>query len=516
MKRNIFISLLVILSSYCFAQTEFDAVTMDKPDLNGSARYIGLAGAYGALGGDASAIKDNPAGLGVFRSSEISFTAKLGMQKSSSNWNGSTSSADNFKLNFDHFSYSWNVPNYQESGLISSNYIIAYNKIKNFNREMSIQGSSSGYSLADVMANMANIANNGNGLNYNALSFKNDPYNNTSIGWLSELGYQAYLIDTVPGQTSKYASVLTPKQSVVPYNYLKESGGINEYTFGWGGNFNNNFFLGANINLVTLNYELTSQYSESFRENSNEGFDLVNYISQSGAGINLKLGAIYMPVNSLRLGFSVHTPTVYSIKNTHYADIYSSYMTQTPESTITGSDEFSFRSPWQIQASAAYLFGRKGLISAEYDRIWQKNAKYTNTDGTIKGFEDANMAITNDLENSNFFKFGGEYKVNDNIALRAGYAFSNAVNPTSAQGKPIYYNSTYTNTEYLLNKGTQFCTLGVGYREASWFLDFAYVLKTEKNDFYPFKYNYFSDVTITPADVKVNSNNLVVTLGFKF
>ena len=42
--------------------------------MSGSARYISMGGAFGALGGDVSAISDNPAGSSVFLNTEIGGT----------------------------------------------------------------------------------------------------------------------------------------------------------------------------------------------------------------------------------------------------------------------------------------------------------------------------------------------------------------------------------------------------------------------------------------------------------
>ena len=64
------------------AQTEFDALRYLQPDISGTARYSAMGGAFGALGADASAIKDNPAGLGIYRSSELSATMNVFSQRS--------------------------------------------------------------------------------------------------------------------------------------------------------------------------------------------------------------------------------------------------------------------------------------------------------------------------------------------------------------------------------------------------------------------------------------------------
>ena len=62
--KKIILALTVFANcTVMMSQTEFDALKYTQKDINGTARYMGMAGAFGALGGDASSIKDNPAGL---------------------------------------------------------------------------------------------------------------------------------------------------------------------------------------------------------------------------------------------------------------------------------------------------------------------------------------------------------------------------------------------------------------------------------------------------------------------
>ena len=53
-----------------FAQSAIDAYRFSQPDLRGTARFMGMGGAFGALGGDLSTLSQNPAGIGVYRSNE--------------------------------------------------------------------------------------------------------------------------------------------------------------------------------------------------------------------------------------------------------------------------------------------------------------------------------------------------------------------------------------------------------------------------------------------------------------
>ena len=119
-------------------------MTAAKTDLNGTARYMGMAGAFGALGGDVSAIKDNPAGLGIYRSSEVTATFGFRTQNTASNWNGSTDSDGRFKFTFDNVAAVTAFPTWAGrnggSGLLQSNWSLSYNRLKSFNRRMRVGG----------------------------------------------------------------------------------------------------------------------------------------------------------------------------------------------------------------------------------------------------------------------------------------------------------------------------------------------------------------------------------------
>lgn len=59
-------------SSMLFSQGVVDALKYSQQDIRGTARYMGMAGAFGALGGDITTLSQNPAGIGVYRNSEYS------------------------------------------------------------------------------------------------------------------------------------------------------------------------------------------------------------------------------------------------------------------------------------------------------------------------------------------------------------------------------------------------------------------------------------------------------------
>jgi len=75
MKKYIFSLITLLAPLAAWAQTAYDAEIMTTSDLNGTARYVGMGGALGALGADISTMGSNPAGTALLRSSNFSFTA---------------------------------------------------------------------------------------------------------------------------------------------------------------------------------------------------------------------------------------------------------------------------------------------------------------------------------------------------------------------------------------------------------------------------------------------------------
>ena len=70
--RNFYILLIALMFiQLSVSQTVNDVTVFLSEELNGSARYNSMAGAFGALGGDLTAVSMNPAGSSVFLHSEF-------------------------------------------------------------------------------------------------------------------------------------------------------------------------------------------------------------------------------------------------------------------------------------------------------------------------------------------------------------------------------------------------------------------------------------------------------------
>jgi len=89
MKKYLFLLLTGFTFSTAQSQETTDAIRYSQDNLNGTARFRAMGGAFGALGGDLSAITINPAGAAVFTNNQIAMTLSSYNTKNNSNYFGS-------------------------------------------------------------------------------------------------------------------------------------------------------------------------------------------------------------------------------------------------------------------------------------------------------------------------------------------------------------------------------------------------------------------------------------------
>lgn len=518
MKKIVIAIAVLINATAAISQSEVDVPKYLQNDITGTARYMSMAGAFGALGGDATAIKDNPAGLGVYRSSEIVGTFSFATQNGTSTWGDKTTQYDDpFRVGFNNFACvmtnkTWRLEN-DTKGLLYTNWSFGYNRLKSFDRTVSTNGSPSSTSITDYIAKFSN------GLTGADLSKDNGSFNDLNIPWISILGYEGYLIDTV-SNSREWGSILRNGQTVNPSYYLRESGYIDQFTFGWGGNLNHKIYLGASLNLQTLNYAASSKYTEEF--GNNESLNLSNDMTSTGKGFNLNIGAIARPTDFLRLGLSLRTPTVYSMTDTYASTLKSEIIFggDRINSNIPTPDDaynyFKIQGPIQLNGSVAIVLGKKGLLSGEYNYSNYTGTRLMTKSGSMQEYEAENQGMNQMLNDLHTLKVGGEFKVTDNFALRAGYAYMSPTTKPTAQ-KIMILNSVRTDTEAFLNNGTSFITGGFGYREATWFIDLAYMYKVMDQTYVPYNMKMFNQANSnTSASVLTTTHNIAMTVGLKF
>lgn len=458
---------LLLFVSLLGAQ-DFDRCLLSAQDITGSARYVSMAGAFASLGGDVSAITDNPAALGVFRRRELSFTLDEQFIFSHS----SAAPLQTHLLRVPQVSWVFGFGNEdKQAGLLRSNVALQYHRLRSYNRSYQTTAHLP-VSQTDLLANLTN------GQPKSSLDAEDKVWYDSSIGWLSVMGYDCGVIvpDTV-GTTAGWYSVLENGEMVQAATQVKETGAVDQYSFSYAANISNRFYFGLSANILSLIHHKEVVYSESFEKGG--GYSYTTSVSASGIGWNAALGFLYRPVSCFRLGASFRSPTVSYLRVDNlvrYGSVTS------PVNSISLS---RYLLPMQATAGVAFQFAAKGLLSLEYD---------------------LRCRLRSALPYEHTLKIGGEYVVRSNWFLRMGYACRSSFAHTGFSVMPSP-TDTRTDTEFFNPVGTHYASLGFGYRTRRWFFDCAYQYRMESMQFYAHAWQQ------QPNNVGISSHRLVLSFG---
>jgi long-subunit fatty acid transport protein len=391
--------------------------------------------------------------------------------------------------------------------------------LKNFHRDF-VAGSNNVHTN-QTMANYLTQFVNGNGVPLWAFG-QDNIYDDERIGWLSILGYDTYSFMPVdaenPDNTEYYPMVDANSSNSNKLSY-SERGYINEWAFSYGHNFNDIFYLGFTFGIQDLDYERSSYYMENYfwQEEQNDitgWLDLYNSMITTGTGVNFKLGTIFRPNDDLRLALAFHSPTWYDMRDVHYADSDSDQRVDNGHEgaaqTPSNSTKYSYRTPYKFVAGFGYIIGKSAIASIDYEFTDYTAMNLGDSSLASNLFEQANNDIDNTLKPTHSIKLGLEYRLTSNYSLRGGFAHISSPIESDAF-KQIPSNSVRTDPEYLITKGTQYYSVGFGYRKEAFTFDFAYQFRTNKSDL------YMTELLGTESlNVTTNTHNIVATAGFRF
>lgn len=555
--------LYIVLSMCCiatgaYAQSAIDAYRFSQPDLRGTARFMGMGGAFGALGGDLSTLSQNPAGIGVYRSNEIGFTLDLDAQKSTSDAFGLRTSNNQTKFYLDNIG---GVATLKIGSDVVPNINLGftYNKAVSFNRRYRGSIPQLQTSMSNYIAGIAN----GNELTVaDVTSIKNqyDPYNPNDGGiqapWLAILGYDSYLINPNgdPANPSWTGQFGTGTAGVANFD-VTEKGSVDEYNIAIGGNISNVVYWGMNFDIVNFDYKLDANYGEelsgAYVDNPAENtvvqadsrWRMRNLYRANGTGFNYQLGVIVKPIQELRLGFAFHTPTWYSLTETYSANINAQYFGNNVNAETNngypGTQDYNFNSPWKIIASAAGVIGGKFIISADYEWNGYKTMKFSEASNYYGGgywddpwgydyysatpaaynndpYQYENQDIKDIYRHTDTFRVGAEYRVTPSFSVRAGYSHVSSPVESKAKnnGMTIYTAGTIPN--YRFDNDTNYITCGLGYRHKGFYVDLAYVYKHMTSEYHAFTPDPTSEYASPAAKLTFNNSRIVLSTGFKF
>lgn len=497
---------LCIAALYGNAQNINDVLRYSQTDLNGTARFKAMSGAFGALGGDFSSINVNPAGSAIFANNQVSFTLSNYNYKNDSNYFGKvTSDNDNtFDLNQAGLVFVFEN-NKKKSDWKKIGLAINYENIKNLDNNLTISGINPNNSIDSYFLNYAN------GLPLSTLDGTN--YNYDELYYSEQqayLAYQSYIIDpsvVSPTNTSYYTNISTDG-NYYHQNSISSKGYNGKVNFNVSGQYTDNWFFGLNFNAHFVDYRQSNFFFES---NSNPKYatgstvDTVRFSNDLytyGNGFSFQLGTIYKPTPEVRLGLVYDSPTWLELNDELSQRITTSGygLNAAQDNTIYGSGGFNpnltivyepyrVKSPSKGTASFAYVFGKKGLISADYSIRDYRNAKLT----PKNDFIDANNYIHNTLRKiTSEFRLGAEYKINK-LSLRGGYRYEQS---PYKDGKTIGDLTGYS--------------AGLGYNFGTTKVDLAYA--ASQRDYY---HQLFNVGLVDAAKIRAKNNTVTLTVLFE-
>src|SRR5690554_3162212 len=99
--KRIYTSIFLLACSIVSAQNINDVLRYSQESPQGTARFQGMSGAFGALGGDLSSLNVNPAGSAVFNNGLFSVTVSNQHSKNDASYfsNHTNASLNSFDLN---------------------------------------------------------------------------------------------------------------------------------------------------------------------------------------------------------------------------------------------------------------------------------------------------------------------------------------------------------------------------------------------------------------------------------
>ncbi|MDR2860085.1 MAG: hypothetical protein LBV64_06845, partial [Mediterranea sp.] len=449
--------IIAVVAVICFltgavlnAQTLYDANRLMESDLNGTARFVGMGGAMGALGGDISTIGTNPAGIGIYRSNDAMISFGLVNTGSKSTFDNNTVDTDKFHGSFDNIGF---VLSNKIGDLTPLKYVnigFNYRKLKSLNKNMSMKGNTF-VSQTQQFASMvnSNSAYYGEFITPDEL-LSNDAFSLDYVPWLGAMAYEANLI-TLDENAKQYSPYLLDDNTVSGEYSSKERGGVDSYDMNIAFNLYDRFYLGATLGAYSVDYTRRTSYSETFLlEDKNDGnYTLYNNYALEGSGIDFKLGFIVRPIetSSLRIGAAIHTPTWYQLKENHFARLnYRTYVNADeppvtgeafPQSMngnqMEGETEYRMTTSWKYNLSLGYTIGRNIAVGAEYEYNDRSSSTLRYDDG-VK-MEGETIAIREGLKGVHTIRAGAEFKLAPEFSFRLGYNHITA---------PLY-NDTFKN-----------------------------------------------------------------------
>ena len=525
-----------------------DMVELSQTQFNfGTARAMAMAGAFTSLGADLSSMSINPAGLGMYRHSDISITPMMSFARSKTN---APEYGRNSRDRFSMANIGVAINAYEGSGsLVSLNIGFGYNRLADLNYDYSFQRGGQRATVGDVYSRQLYWSDVSKNDFYNAGGSGNWNWDNSAPEfWNAALAYRGFLVDQVdPDDPKSWKPTWVGNDAEMGhFTEFRSRGSIGEYTLSLGANINNKIYIGASLGIQSVYQRKYIDYGEEYYYPGtgpdgygNSGLDyqllwwkLNQSVIVEGTGVNFKAGIVYRPTTNLRLGAAIHTPTYYSLDRKFqsaaaglaYANNDTDpnvkpdkdgYISTANDPNMTspllvddGPNGWSFVSPTRLMFGASYTFGERGVISVDYERDWYNGIRIKDNPSGLDSQSWYNDSFRQNFKASNIVRVGAEFKPLPVLSLRAGFGYSGSMirDDEFPPASPVIKQTTYygAGVGFVLSRGV---LLDLAYQYVSSKLSDYYLFYAEDKVGYTESAFYSTDI---------NRHNVALTLGFRF
>lgn len=500
---------MLLCAASARAQDIYQMERMSSEDLSGTARFVGMGGAMGALGADISAMRTNPAAGGLFRHADAAVTIGV----SSLSEGESFDDVDKGRLSFDQIGFVYPFKMGKHSSLRSVNFGFNYQKRNNLhslvNADQALGGESQTWQMADLA------------------SFWGGPEKGSP---LTDAGYETFLYNQTGTQDGEGYDEYEVYDATRGAYDKAMTGGVQAYDFNLSMNFADRFFFGIGAGVYNVDISSYSEYRETLTAGE---YTLVNDREITGTGVDFKFGTVIYPFDgyTFRFGLSASTPVFYSLTEKTGSAVFSQIADERYDDRYDIVHDYNIRTPWKFNVSAGGTVGGILALGAEYEYADCSAAKVSYDDDYYDDWYDWGRSTTKDkelnrqagrhLKGVHTVRLGAEASV-EAFSVRVGYNYITSPMKDKAFLNQFINSASLdysTSTDYMNLSDINRLTCGFGYSGKHFYADFAYMFQKQDGDFYAFSTQRGDESAVNdarPSKIKLDKSKFLLTVGYSF
>lgn len=510
MKKSLLFFIVAVLPiAKLAAQNDADVLRYSMLNYGSTARSLAMGNSFGALGADFSCLAMNPAGIGLYRRSEFSISPLFSNRATQSEYLGNSLSDDFFKFSFGNLGIVW-AGTRDKAGSPWKGFAfgIGYNKTNDFNGRTVAEGLNPKNSLLTNYLESIGTLDNDFGFPipvYEATISPNGIYENYPFD--IDLAWQTFLIDSVENNGTAYYYSAIPFGGALQRKTTETRGGMGEWDFTFGGNYNDQLYVGFTLGLTTIRYVEESTWEEIDEEDTIPGFrdyTLYQNLETTGSGVNLKFGMIYRPADFFRVGLTIHSPTWNSL-----VDQYSTRIrTDLEDGQIRDYSgpvfipfDYNINTPFRAIGSMGFIIAQQGALNVDYEFTDYSMGRVRPLDRSFASeFAPVNNAVSKKYGISHQLRAGFEWRY-EQMRFRFGGHY--ATSPFASAFRPAQE----------IDQSRYGVSGGLGYRGEKYYFDAAYAWT--KTGSFTLPYSLNNQIT-EGISFDQTEGRVMLTIGYLF